>query len=549
MNDVLLQRARALARSLPEDLRVVGLLAELPDDRDSLEAVVELASHLGRARRTLLANLSGSSSGLDGFLESAEAGGLAAVLGGEGRLGEVAVRPGTRRFLYLPAGDVASFHPWLGSNGDPSTDATSEDPRAAGGSPLGILLERLTERVRRAEAILLLYMPPELTRAAGVAALLDGLVSLSGEPAPEARRAGLHVVEVEPEAAPIPDPGSRDRPRWELEEADPEAAPAEDRPEPDSPGERWEKVAAAEGGPAGVSSRSDPSGGEEPRASGSNGTGTEERQAEGRWRKHRRSGKAPWGRIALGVLAILLLAGGWWVFARTAANGAAGGGASGDVASTAAAGDLGADVDGAGGEAEPAPGGEAAIVDTAAGEASPDDRSRPSPESVASSAPELTHSVLVASYASLEQARGVAEAWSREDGVLYFVAPTRVDGDVFHRLFAGAHSSSDDAERAMERLVEMGRKDSARAWDVRPAGLAHRLRTTRDESEATELRDRLVGDGVPAYVLLAAADGDTVYQVYAGAYERAEQSALAGALRAAGRDADLVTRRGAPHSP
>lgn len=527
MSEVLLQRARALARSLPEELRVVGLPAELPDDEDSLEAVVELASQLGRGRRTLLANLSGSSSGLDAFLDSVDADGLAAVLGGEGRLGEVAVRPGTHRFLYLPAGEVASFHPWLGSTGDPSADATPEDAGAEGGSPLGVLLERLTQRIRRADAILLLYMPPELTRAAGVAELLDGLVSLSGEPAPAARQAGLPVVEVEPEAAPIPDTGSGDRPRWELEEAEPERAPTEDRPTSDSAGERWEKVASVDRGRAGA----------------------DEGRAEGRWRRHRRSGKAPWGRIALGVLAILLLAGGWWFFARTATDDAAGERASGEVAATAAAADLGGDVDGAGGEEAPAPGGEAAVGDAAAGEASPEGQSRPPPESVASSAPELTHSVLVASYASLEQARGVAEAWSREDGALYFVAPTRIDGDVYHRLFAGAFPSSDDAERAMERLVEMGRKDSARVWDARPAALAHRLRTTRDASEATQLRDQLTGEGVPAYVLLAAADGDTVYQVYAGAYERAEHSALAGALRAAGRDADLATRRGAPHRP
>jgi hypothetical protein len=50
-------------------------------------------------------------------------------------------------------------------------------------------------------------------------------------------------------------------------------------------------------------------------------------------------------------------------------------------------------------------------------------------------------------------------------------------------------------------------------------------------------------------MLLAADGGDTIYQVYAGAYERAGQSALAGALRAAGRDADLVTRRGVPRTP
>ncbi|MFW6192572.1 MAG: SPOR domain-containing protein [Gemmatimonadota bacterium] len=525
MSDVPLERARALARSLPEDLRVVGLLADLPDDRGSLEAVVELASQLGRTRRTLLANLSGSSSGLDSFLESGDAGGLAAVLGGEGRLGEVARRPGTHRFLYLPAGDVGGFHPWLESSAEPSTDPASGDAAAEGGSPLGILLERLTRRIRRADAILVLYMPPELTRAADVAALLDGLVSLSGEPAVEAQQVGLPVVEVAPEAAPIPDSGSRDRPRWELEEAESEPASAEDTSEPDASGERWQEVVSPEA------------------------AGAEEGRAEGRWRRHRRPGSAPWGRIALGALAILLLAGGWWVFARTATDGAESEGASGDVAATAAADDLGGDVDGAGGQDEPAPGGGAVAGDTAAGEPSADGQPRPPADSVVISAPELTHSVLVASYASLEQARGVAEAWTREDDLLYFVAPTRIDGKVYHRLFAGAFPSFDDAERAMERLVEMGRKDAARAWDARPAGLAHRLRTTRDETEATELRDRLTGDGVPAYVLLAAAGGDTVYQVYAGAYERAGQSALAGALRAAGRDAELVTRKGAPRTP
>lgn len=589
MSDVLVKRARALARSLSEDLRVVGLLARLPDDPGSLEAVVELASSLGRSRRTLLANLTGSSSGLDAYLEAGASRGLAAVLRGEGRLGEVAVRPGTRPFLYLPAGDVPSFRPWLRPGRETDReDGEDLDADEDGGAPLELLLERLTERIRRAEAVLLLYLPAELARTDAAAELLDGLVSLSGEAASEARDTGLPVVGVRGPEAPVPTPeasGTEDdvaeddvgaaggeapaaapagpsgpgeeRPRWELEDAEPEeeatvaadAAGASEAPESTSAGERWGEMARSEmtrDGEADVDEGHGEGGDGAPDSDGP--------EREGRWRRHRRSDSPPWGRIALGALAVLVLAVGWWALARSASNGDGGASSGGDVGAGTGreGGDPGARaaaVDSTAEAADSAPGAAMESVAVGAVAREPSGEAPVPADSVVRMAPELSHSVLVASYGSLAQARSRADAWSREDGLLYFVAPTRIDGDVYHRLFSGALASSEEGRRAMERLVELGRKDSARAWDVRPAGLAYRLAVTRDRAEAGELRDELVAGDVPAYVLIAVDRGDTVYQVYAGGYERAGQNALDETLRALGRDGALVTRRGAPQTP
>lgn len=585
MSDVLIKRARALARSLSEDLRVVGLLAQLPDDAASLEAVVELASSLGRDRRTLLANLAGSSSGLDPFLEAGEAEGLAAVLRGDGKLGEVAIRPGTRPFLYLPAGDVPSFRPWLRARDEAGETPTEKGDAAEGDSALEVLLERLAERIRRAEAVLLLYLPAELARTDLAGVLLDGVVSLTGEAASEARDTGLPVVGVQGPKAPVPTPeptgsdadapgsdegeepgggprpsprGSSERPRWELEDAgaeeddgadgpSPEEGPGEppDRePEATSAAERWGEMARDEAARSGAPARGDVDGEGEDAEQPEAGSGTERRDEEGRWRRHRRPGPPPWGRIALGGLAILVLAVGWWAFARSTSDGSDGAGQTEAGVDVAAVADSVDDTARAVSEEEAT-----AAESRGAAAEEPVDEAPPPPDSVIRAAPELSHSVLVASYANLDQARRRADAWSREDGRLYFVAPTRIDGQVYHRLFSGALATPEAGRRAMRRLVEMGRKDSARAWDLRPTRLAHRLAVTRDEAEANRVREELASGDVPAYVLAAVADGDTVYQVYSGAYERSAQSALGDVLGAMGRDTSLVTRRGVPQRP
>ena len=61
------------------------------------------------------------------------------------------------------------------------------------------------------------------------------------------------------------------------------------------------------------------------------------------------------------------------------------------------------------------------------------------------------------------------------------------------------------------------------------------------EERATELRGRRI----PSYVLPAVAGGDTVWQVYAGAFESREAAVRLGEMLAeAGVEGELVTRRG-----
>lgn len=240
------------------------------------------------------------------------------------------------------------------------------------------------------------------------------------------------------------------------------------------------------------------------------------------WRRHRRRSRPPWGRMSVAGLVLLTLAGGWWWFARGATDGVA--------RSTAA--DTGAAA--AADSAAPA----AATQGDAAGSGEP-------PAGVPASAPELGYSVLVASYAEREGARERAAAWAG-DG-LYVVAPTAVDGETYWRLYRGAVAGREAGQALNRRLVEAGRKTEASPWDVRPAGLAFRIATYRTRGEAAARSEELAGVGVAAYTVPAAVDGDTLWQVYAGAYEdEAAAAPLRRRLEDEGIDAELVTRRGEP---
>jgi cell division septation protein DedD len=176
------------------------------------------------------------------------------------------------------------------------------------------------------------------------------------------------------------------------------------------------------------------------------------------------------------------------------------------------------------------------------------------PAAVAAGAgPELPYSVLVASYARPTDA--FARARSVSDGsILFFVVPTQVRGRTYHRLFAGARPTRDSARptrdsarELMGELMGRGIKEAISNWDIRPASLGYLLsvHASREEAEAAERE--LIGSGIWAYTIPLVAEGDTVYQVYAGAYERSEAAAtLRAQLMEAGVDAQLVPRRGEP---
>ncbi len=258
----------------------------------------------------------------------------------------------------------------------------------------------------------------------------------------------------------------------------------------------------------------------------------------GRWRRHRVVQGVPIGRLILASVIIAGLVGGWWVVARVATEREATDGvgayataiADGEAAAggeAAAEGDAGAvGADGAEGDAG-AVGADGAVPGDAV-------------------APALGHSVLIASYTSLEDARRRAGRLA-VPGLLLFVSPTPIGGTLYYRLFAGALPTRQAARELMHALVERGAKESASDWDLRPASLSFRVAVHEDTASARAAQRELALSGVPTYVLPLAAAGDITYQIYAGAYERPEAAvAMRSLLQQAGRDVELVPRRGGP---
>jgi cell division septation protein DedD len=255
-----------------------------------------------------------------------------------------------------------------------------------------------------------------------------------------------------------------------------------------------------------------------------------------RWRRHRLKQHLPRGRTAIAAGALIALLGGWWILAHLVTA----------WSPDATSGALDAqivderDVDqpAAGVPVEADPPSEAVEV--------PEPQLQPDPVADAEAAPELRYSVLIASYGRLSDATRHLES-AADPSILLFIAPTQVRGRLYYRLFGGALSSRASAAALMERLVESGVKDGASDWDVRPAALGFRLSAHSDaESARTEQRE-LAAKGVLAYLIPLVAEPDTVYQVYAGAYERPAATTVMRTLLAdAGLDAELIPRRGEP---
>lgn len=482
---------------------VVALLADAGEPGASWRGAAALGDASAAQRRTLLVNLAGPGSGLDRFLGVDGREGLEAVRSGDRALSEAAVHPPGRDFLYLPSGDAGP-----GDRPRPTEDR-------------GFLraLGRLAGRVREARGLLLLYLEAGALPEALAGELVEAAVPLAGAaphlPAGVPALGRMAGEPEEPELGSTPEEAGDDDGR--------ETAPDVPPPwvEPEEPGAAADEASAE---------------GEEPDRSG--------------WRRHRRRAGPPWGKIAAGVAVVLLLAGGWWWLADRSTPGEADAGetAGRAVAGAAAVGsDSARDGDSAGTEAGTASidsaAGSGASSGAAAGSAS--SAASASPAEVAASAPELPHSVLVASYSSWPAARERAERLRAGEGGTWVVAPTPVRGSIYWRLYAGAEADEDAARRLMERLVERGVKDEARSWDVRPASLTYRVATLADRAGAEERAAGLRGRGIPAFVLTAAADADTVWQVCAGAFESRRAARAAGEMLASeGVEAELVTRRG-----
>jgi len=260
--------------------------------------------------------------------------------------------------------------------------------------------------------------------------------------------------------------------------------------------------------------------------------------AAGRWRRHRESGSFPTLKVAGAVLLLAVLGGGWWWYAGRVTGGTAGspGGAAGDTGGAAVV----ATTDSPefrGGEESASGVGEgtdtAAPADAGDGAEAQADRGR-----------RLEFSVLIASYASAEDARERVDRLSDQVDGLYFVAPTPVQGALWHRVYAGSLADRESARALMERLVEAGAKGEARDWDIRPVPWSFRLADDyRDRGAAEAWAEQLRQRGAPAYVLPVADGGP--YRVYAGAFEtRQGAAALEQQLQRAGVEAELVRRIG-----
>ena len=166
-------------------------------------------------------------------------------------------------------------------------------------------------------------------------------------------------------------------------------------------------------------------------------------------------------------------------------------------------------------------------------------------------APERPYSVLVRSLGdAADAANHAAELRSATPGLLYFTAPTPVEGILYHRIFAGALRNETEAAAVLESLARAGAVDGVNTWQLRPVRLAYDLGVFTESSEAEARIAELAARNIPAYRLAVSVDGRAIFRVYAGAYED-ERAALplAGLLEAAGEVARLVPRRGDETSP
>lgn len=368
--------------------------------------------------------------------------------------------------------------------------------------------------------------------------------------------AGAGTATTGPDGTPGPGPAAGEP----TEVAGPAGAGGEGTPREPTRGEEEASPAFAVGSsaaPGGASSAAAVDAGDEDGGAGPDGDGA---HGGSGWRSHRRSSGWPTGRILLGLLLVAGLAGGWWYLTRRAATGSAAGGPPAADARTADAGrapgaaaDPTADTGGARPADAPADTGDGRPGDAAPTGAEGDAAAGAPPDAAAivERSPELPYSVLVASYLSWSAARERLDRWSAaDDAPVLFAAPTPVGDGVYWRVFAGALADREAGRALNGDVARRGWKEEAAVWDVRPAALAFRISVEASRSAAVDRAASLREDGVPAYALPAAADGDTAWAVWAGAYESRDAAGRLGArLQRAGIEAELVTRRGAAGGP
>ncbi len=157
---------------------------------------------------------------------------------------------------------------------------------------------------------------------------------------------------------------------------------------------------------------------------------------------------------------------------------------------------------------------------------------------------ELPYSLLVASYASPDEARRHANDLDDAVGTIAFVSPTRLDGETYYRVFVGALADREAAMSLMDELVASGSKEARNEWDVRPVKLTYQIGSYSTMADAREAEERFEGEGLDCYILPAQSETATVYQLLSGAFEE-KDAALplpAGVVNAD--QVPLVVRRG-----
>jgi hypothetical protein len=158
-------------------------------------------------------------------------------------------------------------------------------------------------------------------------------------------------------------------------------------------------------------------------------------------------------------------------------------------------------------------------------------------------------SVAVEAHQDLSSALERTETLRRAvPGVLFYLAPVSVNGEVFYRLLAGPVSDRATGSALMQRLVEEGHKTAFDSWAIRPTEYAFHLGEYGTRGEAEARVAELIASEVPAYVVrIPYAAGGARYRVYGGAYESATEAAeMEQLIESAGFDARLVTRTGQP---
>ncbi|MFQ5679260.1 MAG: SPOR domain-containing protein [Gemmatimonadota bacterium] len=508
-------KARTLARVIPADARVVGLVYPEGGAGRTATAAAGLAAAVGlRREHTLLVGTEAGRGSLDERLGVARSPGLFEALRGKVRFSELAVRLEGKPYLYLPAGA-----------GAPTPAELLAGPEFTG----------FARRVRARGGTLLIHVPEEAVREGEVASLLDGYVSLGTlrGPVPAAREYGRVRFPGQPGELPGEPVAAPYLPSL------PGVGPA--RAGSGAPAAAAETAGTGSGGVGEAAPAPEAAPREAPRESAPAAprtvVGVPDTDRD-RWGRHRAKPRLPVLRSVSSAALILLLLAAWWILAGrtigrvtgTADPGALppGGPGVGERDGATPAGREGAETEMRGTD----PGGGFGEADAGL-------------LGVVESAPELPYSVLIASYARAADATEAVASMRRGRGTVFFTAPTPVRGLLYHRVFAGAVGTRADARSLMEDLVRSGTKASVGEWDVRPSRLAYRLGIAPRRAAAEEILREAEAAGIPAYLVTAEEASGSVWVVYAGGYESEDAARAMGALlERAGRAAELVTRRG-----